>query len=201
MIAASNALRKNLARVGNTRSSKKQISKPKNNKRHPPPITFIPNENARNLPTFTIGKDSIKKSLKHGPTEPSLDFSGFVPLTRRGPLMIEDSFARPTNRIPLKPNFRQRDSIENDVNISSENLLETAGINDMILDTSKGRMKKVKDYESRRRHFKDRNIGKEDNAEQTKQVSHKTSKSNNDSSAALINYDYHPIISFFNNDY
>ena len=79
-----------------------------NNKRRPPPITFIPNENARNLPTFTIGKDSIKKSLKHGPTEPSLDFSGFVPLTRRGPLMIEDSFARPTNRIPLKPNFRQR---------------------------------------------------------------------------------------------
>ena len=71
----------------------------------------------------------------------------------------------------------------------------------MILDISKGRMKKVRDYESRRRHFKDKNIGKEEKVEQKKQVSYKTSKSNNDSSAALINYDYHPIISFFNNDY
>ena len=66
-------------------------------------MTYIPNENARNLPTFSINKDSFKR-----PKKPSVDFGGFVPLTRRGPLQIEENYRRPTNRIPLKPNFRQR---------------------------------------------------------------------------------------------
>ena len=66
-------------------------------------MTYIPNENARNLPTFSINKESFKR-----PKKPSVDFGGFVPLTRRGPLMIEENYRRPTNRIPLKPNFQQR---------------------------------------------------------------------------------------------
>ena len=68
-----------------------------------PPMTYIPNENARNLPTFSINKESIKR-----PKKPSVDFGGFVPLTRRGPLMIEENYRRPTNRIPLRPNFQKR---------------------------------------------------------------------------------------------
>ena len=70
-------------------------------------MTYIPNENARNLPTFSINKESIKR-----PKKPSVDFGGFVPLTRRGPLMIEENYRRPTNRIPLRPNFQQRYCIE-----------------------------------------------------------------------------------------
>ena len=70
-------------------------------------MTYIPNENARNLPTFSINKESHKR-----PKKPSVDFGGFVPLTRRGPLMIEENYRRPTNRIPLRPNFQQRYRLE-----------------------------------------------------------------------------------------
>ena len=69
-------------------------------------MTYIPNENARNLPTYSIAKDSFKNYKQ--PTKPSVDFGGFVPLTRRGPLLIEEKYRRPTNRIPLQPNLRQR---------------------------------------------------------------------------------------------
>merc|ERR1712136_344845 len=171
MIAASNTLRKSLAKVATRRAPSSQ----KKQKRRPP-MTYIPNENARNLPTFSINKESIKR-----PKEPSVDFGGFVPLTRRGPLMIEENYRRPTNRIPLRPNFQQRNSIETNVEVVSkgESGLEE---NPIILDLGKDRMKIVKEYESKKREAVIKN----------------NSKSREDTNSTLSNFDYHPIMSFFN---
>jgi len=139
-------------------------------------MTYIPNENARNLPTFSINKDSFKR-----PKKPSVDFGGFVPLTRRGPLQIEENYRRPTNRIPLKPNFRQRNSIENNVEVASkgESGLEE---NPIILDLGKDRMENVKEYESKKRESSVK----------------KDSITKGDKNSTLSNFDYHPIMSFFN---
>ena len=77
--------------------------------------------------------------------------------------------------------FNFRNSIENNVEVASkgESGLEE---NPIILDLGKDRMQNVKEYESKKR---EPNVKKD-------------SLSKEDKNSTLSNFDYHPIMSFFN---
>ena len=77
-----------------------------------------------------------------------------------------------------------RASTSNHVNFSSENV---SGLDsdDMILDDSRNRMNKIKEYESNKRG----------NSVESRSIPLNENKMTNSSH---INYDYHPILSFFN---
>ena len=55
---------------------------------------------------------------------------------------------------------------------------------DMILDLSKSRLRNIKEYETKRR--------------ETAAMKKKRVPTNASKNSSLINYDYHPIITFFN---
>ena len=77
--------------------------------------------------------------------------------------------------------FNFRNSIENNVEVASkgESGLEE---NPIILDLGKDRMENVKEYESKKREASVK----------------KDSISKEDTNSTLSNFDYHPIMSFFN---
>ena len=84
----------------------------------------------------------------------------------------------------LLTNNNFRESIGNEVEVASKG---ESGIesDDMILDLSKSRLRKIKEYETKRR-------------ETTTSMKKRNLPTNASTNSTLINYEYHPIITFFN---